>query len=284
MKQAPQDLFIDMLVDCLTLWQELHVDDSSRIEERNQHELDFGPRLSCFLWPRRRRTLPLKALALGLRVILEDPRLISSDDSLQQVWLSLEMLENVLTHLHAPLLLVIVRSFGTIFAQIFRIPKSSMIIFHTLSRLISSSSAIIRTVNRRSPRTICFTRSTLSAVLLVEGLPLLESSSTSSRPSLNHLCHSKTRERDIVSSPYTSCSIPSASDGVFPSWTKNFRLIRCNASPHISFRGKQHASVTPLQFFLSMQNTTSLSLRGRSLRHLFYKRFLALFFYSRLCQ
>ena len=68
-KQAPQDLFIDMLVDCLTLWQELHVDDSSRVEERDQHELDFGPRLSCFLWPRRRRTLPLKALALGLRFI-----------------------------------------------------------------------------------------------------------------------------------------------------------------------------------------------------------------------
>ena len=79
-------------------------------------------------------------------------------------------------------------------------PKSSVIIFHTLSRLISSSSSIIWTVNRQLPCTICFTRSTLSIVLLVEGLPLLESSSTSSRPSLNCLCHSKTRERDIVSS------------------------------------------------------------------------------------
>ena len=96
-----------MLVDCLTLWQDLHVNDSSRIEECDQHELDFGLRLSCFLWPQRQRTLPLKALALGLRVILKDPRLITSDDSLQQVWLSLEMLENVLTHLHAPLLVIV---------------------------------------------------------------------------------------------------------------------------------------------------------------------------------
>ena len=120
------------------------------------------------------------------------------------------------------------RSFGTIFAQIFHIPKSSVIIFHMLSWLISSSSAIIQTVNQRSPSTICFTRSTLSTVLLVGGLPLLESSSTSLRSSLNHLCHSKTRERDIVSSPYTYCSIPSASDGVFPSRTKNFRLICCS--------------------------------------------------------
>ena len=98
-----------MLVDCLTLWQELHVNDSSRIKERDQHELDFGPQLSCFLWPRRRRTLPLKALALGLWIILKDPRLITSDDSLQQVWFSLEMLEDVLTHLHAPLLLLIIQ-------------------------------------------------------------------------------------------------------------------------------------------------------------------------------
>ena len=77
------------------------MDDSSCVEEHDQHELDFGPQLSCFLWPRRQRTLPLKALALGLRVILEDPRLITSDDSLLQVRLSLEMLENVLTHLEA---------------------------------------------------------------------------------------------------------------------------------------------------------------------------------------
>ena len=70
-----------MLVDCLTLLQELHVDDSPHVEERDHHERDLGPRLSCFLWPRRRWTLPLKALALGLRVIFEDPRLITSDDS-----------------------------------------------------------------------------------------------------------------------------------------------------------------------------------------------------------
>ena len=119
------------------------------------------------------------------------------------------------------------RNFGTIFAQIFHIPKSSVITFHTLSRLIFNSSTIIWTVNRWLLHTICFMCSTLSAVLLVEGLPLLELSSTSSHPSLNHLCHSKTCERDIVSSLYTSCSIPSASDGVFPSWNKSI-CIHCS--------------------------------------------------------
>ena len=54
---------------------------------------------------------------------------------------------------------------------------------------MSSRLSIIRTVNRRSPHTICPTCMTLIAVLLVEGLPLLESSFTNFWPSLNVLCH-----------------------------------------------------------------------------------------------
>ena len=46
--------------------------------------------------------------------------------------------------------------------------------------------------------------------------PLLRSSSTSSLLSLNLLCHSKTRARDIASFLYTSCSNFSASVGFFP--------------------------------------------------------------------
>ena len=135
------------------------------------------------------------------------------------------MLEDVLTHLHAPLLLVIIQKLwhhlraDLPHTQIFRdnLPHAVTVDFQLICYHSNSQPTIART--------ICFTRSTLSAVLLIEGLPLLESSTTSSRPSLNRLYHSKTRERDIVSSPYTSCSIPSASDGVFPSRTKNFRLI-----------------------------------------------------------
>ena len=90
---------------------------------------------------------------------------------------------------------------GTIFAQIFLIPRSSVMILHTLSSFIPSSFAIVLTVRRRSLRTICFIRSTFSSVLLVDGLPLLWSSSASSLPSLNLLCHSKRRVLDIVSLP-----------------------------------------------------------------------------------
>ena len=114
MKQAPQDLFIDMS-DCL-IWHDC---------------LTPVARTPCgrFLSLRRTRSawawfwtstvlLSLASATMDTStegsgawspVTLEDPRLITSDDSLQQVWLSLEILENVLTHLHAPLLLVIVQ-------------------------------------------------------------------------------------------------------------------------------------------------------------------------------
>ena len=72
---------------------------------------------------------------------------------------------------------------------------------------MDSSLAIIRTVKRRSALTSCFTCSVLSAVLLVEGLPELRSSSTSSRPSLNRLCHSNTRVRNMALLPYTCCTV-----------------------------------------------------------------------------
>ena len=122
-KQTPQDLFVHVLVNPLVLWQEMTVDDAPHTEWCDQHDFDFGVRLSRFLWPWRRRTLPLKALAFGFQVVLEDP-------------------------------------------------------------------------------------------------------------SLYLLYHSKTRERDIVSSPYTCCSIPSASDGVFPNRTRNFKLVRSLLCTH----------------------------------------------------
>ena len=61
-------------------------------------------------------------------------------------------------------------SFGTIFAQTFHMPQSSVIIFQTLSFFISSWLAIIQTINRRSLHTTCFTSLTLNSFLLVESL------------------------------------------------------------------------------------------------------------------
>ena len=70
---------------------------------------DFWFWLSCFVRHQRHRRLPLTALAFGFRVVLKNPCLISSDDSMKQVWFSLKTLSDVLTHLHAALRLIIIQ-------------------------------------------------------------------------------------------------------------------------------------------------------------------------------
>ena len=96
------------------------------------------------------------------------------------------------------------------FAQTFCMPKS-------LFFFMSSGLATIQIVDKQSPHTNCFAFSTMTLVLLVEGLPLLKSFFTSSRPFLNFLCKSK----------YTCWSFSSVCDGVFLNQTKNYRFIRC---------------------------------------------------------
>ena len=85
--------------------------------------------------------------------------------------------------------------------------------------------AIIRTINRRSPHTMWLTRSTLALVLLIKSLPLLVSTFIYLQPSLNLLFHSKTRFHKMVLSPFTYWSISSASERIFPNWTKHFRFV-----------------------------------------------------------
>ena len=90
---------------------------------------------------------------------------------------------------------------GTSLAHTFRIPRSWSKMFHTDSLFKSRLSAIIRIVNLRFLRTICFTLTMFLSVFVVEGRPDLGSSSTSSQPLLKRLCHSKTLGLDVTSSP-----------------------------------------------------------------------------------
>lgn len=95
-------------------------------------------------------------------------------------------------------------NFSTIFPLTFLIPKPSVIILEALSRFKPSPSAINHSTiaTHHLPDTL-----NVGLSLLVKGLLLRGSSSTSSHPFLNFLSHSKTRERDS---------------------TRNFRLVCCS--------------------------------------------------------
>ena len=91
--------------------------------------------------------------------------------------------------------------FGTNFAQIFLMCRSSVMIRWTSVFGSPTSSAINRTCKRRSLSRTTFTRATLFSVLAVEGRLARCSFSTFSLPSLNALCHLKTRAEDKTASP-----------------------------------------------------------------------------------
>jgi hypothetical protein len=108
-----------------------------------------------------------------------------------------------------------VRFFGTIFAQTLLMFNWSCKICLTISLSILTISAIIQMLKRLSFRTISLIFSTFPSVFDGEGCPGRSSSSTSSQPSMNHSCHSKTHVHDITLSPYTSFSSWKHSVGVF---------------------------------------------------------------------
>ena len=79
-----------------------------------------------------------------------------------------------------------------IFVQTFCMSKSSKPCFFHIQLMI------IQRVNWRSPHTTCFTCPTFILVLLIEGLPHLKSSFTSSNHSFDFICHSKILLHNII--------------------------------------------------------------------------------------
>ena len=81
---------------------------------------------------------------------------------------------------------------------------------------------------RRFSSTIIFTFSMLSSLTDVDGRLAWGKFSTTSRPSLNALCHSNTCVLDRVDSPKHFCNIFNDSVAVIPSKTQNFKQTRCS--------------------------------------------------------
>ena len=87
-------------------------------------------------------------LLFGLGIVIKYPRFIASNDSPEPVWIVLEALDNVLTDSDSLLFLVLDNSLGTVFAHTLRISRFSVMMLQTVSLLMESSSAIIRTMSQ----------------------------------------------------------------------------------------------------------------------------------------
>lgn len=108
----------------------------------------------------------------------------------------------------------------------------------------SHSSAISRTVKRRSLHTRAFTLAIMFSLREVDGRPERGSLSADSRPSLNRRNHSKTRARLIASSANAVFIISYVSVPVLPSLKQNLMQIRCSMFSVI-FSFRQTHATTP---------------------------------------
>ena len=85
-----------LLINHLVLWQELAVNNATHIKEHDPHH---------FVLP----SLAISESSNELKHWVPGSYSnITSDDSIKQVWFSLKMLTDVLTHLHVALLLIII--------------------------------------------------------------------------------------------------------------------------------------------------------------------------------
>ena len=125
--------------------------------------------LFCFLQLRQYKRFPLTALGPGFWVVLKNLCLITSDNSTKQVF-SIRRCSIISCRIwHSSWLSF--SSLETSFAQTFHMPMSSVIIFQTFS-CPADLWSLEQSINSY---VICLT---LTLVLLVEGLSLLESSFT----------------------------------------------------------------------------------------------------------
>ena len=134
-KEMPQDLSVDLLIDHLDLWQELTVDDNSHTEEWLTWlwRLTLNVLLSLASATSDSSTESSGAWFLGCtKKLMSHHQWLSS----KQVWFILKMLNDVLTHMHALLLLIIIQQLWHHFCsdfpntQIFGDNLPNTVLFH----------------------------------------------------------------------------------------------------------------------------------------------------------
>jgi len=170
--QTSQDVFIDVLINNLALWQKFCLENSMDIKKKKRSASPW-----FWIWN------ILAFLGLGDNALFHSRlcRLVSESNQRSMThcqkqlfsasWVQFRVAPKCLDTLAH------VSPFVLHQQPWYHFCRTSIMILHTLSLFISSSSAIIRTVRRWLLCTFSLTRWTFSSVLLVDGLPLLWSSS-----------------------------------------------------------------------------------------------------------
>jgi len=214
--EALQDCFVEFLIYRLASGDILMMNKPFNVEECNQHGLDIGLHLPCFLRSRRWCSFPLGRRLLCFRVIPINPAFVTSDSKdmkFRSFWARLRRSVQIDTRSS---FCSAVRRRDTNFADTRLICKSSVRIFWHVPNAIPTSSATSLIVRRWLAQMISHTRATVSSVWGVDGLPGRGSSSKDQCPFLKREYDSNAFDRLRQDSPIAACRLPQSECGEVP--------------------------------------------------------------------
>ena len=216
-----------ILIDCLSSRNNTH-----GIKEAHKHAFHFWVEHTCLLWPwypfERHSKLWHLVSASYWKNQLSSPMITWSINSGSASTCSSRSAQIF----NCESCCCSVRFLGTILAQIFLIPNSSVSIKQTVATFMLTLSAIIWTVNLRSDPTGSLTHAVLSPVCAVDGCLLHCPSSARFLPSENILCQRKTCALDVASSPKACWSFPCVVVALAPNLTqKRDTAEQCSMLP-----------------------------------------------------
>jgi len=233
LSQSPQNLQVKFLIDSLFRRNEFPVHDSSNIEKNNEHRFHIWPHLSCFFRSRWSGRLPLVRSLFCLRVVPIAPNFIALDDLRKKVWVTFNLIFQLLAQSQTSVFWSCVSRRGTNFAAMRLMFKSTVKIRWQELHLTPVASEISSLVYRQSSLIFSWIFSTFSSVRLVDRCPEWGWSSTLISPLLNSANHSKTCVRLSASSLKAFWSISCASVAVFPRRKQNLKQFHCSVRSDI---------------------------------------------------
>ena len=99
--QTSHNAQIILLVDGLALWKEFIMHNTSVIHENRKHHLLFRLKTTWFSWSRLIWWTPFTRLMSGVRVILINPRLVTSNYSFDEWWVGVDLGKHVFCDINA---------------------------------------------------------------------------------------------------------------------------------------------------------------------------------------
>ncbi len=227
-QQLVEHMFVEVHVHCLPQRNKLSMDHAAQIKKHDQHRLHARLLPSQFLWSRRPLAHPFCTLSFSGWVVHKTPQFVPRHNCGQKCWVAVMRHEKVFARSHTVYFLFRRKHRQHEASADFFLPKSSVMMWRIISRLMGSYSSSRWTIDRQLCCSTARTAAMLLSVQLVLGRLTHSLLCMSSQPSRNLPNHRNVVVCDTHSSPYAFRSNSYVSVPVLPAFQQNFITLRCS--------------------------------------------------------